>query len=165
MYGGFYVFPRGTDVTNKYHLVAKEKPSPLSAGFDRTYFERLFEENAAKLSLKAFLATEQRIPGLGNGVLQDILFDSGMHPRKKVDTLTDKDKRDLLTSIKSILKEMVAKGGRDTEKDLFGNFGRYKTVLSKNTSGKPCPVCGMAIMKEAYLGGSVYYCKKCQRFD
>jgi formamidopyrimidine-DNA glycosylase len=26
----------------------------------------------------------------------------------------------------------------------------------------PCPVCGTAIVKEAYLGGSIYYCKKCQ---
>lgn len=165
MYGGFYVFPPGTRITNKYYLIAKEKPSPLSAGFDRDYFETLFEEGAAKLSLKAFLATEQRIPGLGNGVLQDILFASEMQARRKVGTLTDKDRRILLTSIKSILREMVAKGGRDTEKDLFGNFGRYKTVLSKNTSGRPCPVCGTAIVKEAYLGGSIYYCKKCQGIE
>ena len=165
MYGGFYVFPPGTRISNKYYLIAKEKPSPLAAGFDRAYFEALFEEGAAKLSLKAFLATEQRIPGLGNGVLQDILFDSGMHPRRKAGTLTADDRRVLLNSLKSILAEMVAKGGRDTEKDLFGNFGRYKTALSKNTSGRPCPVCGTAIVKEAYLGGSVYYCKKCQRID
>lgn len=163
MYGSLYVFPPGKEVTNKYYLIAKEKPSPLSAGFDWAYFGKLFEEDSVKLSLKAFLATEQRIPGLGNGVLQDILFNSRMHPRKKVGALSDRDKKDLLASIKSVLGDMVVKGGRDTEKDLFGNFGRYKTILSKNTVGTPCPVCGSVIGKEAYLGGSIYYCMVCQR--
>jgi formamidopyrimidine-DNA glycosylase len=123
----------------------------------------MFDENSGKLSLKAFLATEQRIPGLGNGVLQDILFHSELHPKKKVSTMSDRDKKDLFASIKSILDDMVVKGGRDTEKDLFGNIGGYKTLLSKNTAGTPCPVCGTAIVKEAYLGGSIYYCKKCQK--
>jgi formamidopyrimidine-DNA glycosylase len=163
MYGGLYVYPSGTAVTNKYYLVARERPSPLSAGFDQGYFEKLFDDNSVKLSLKAFLATGQRIPGLGNGVLQDILFHSGMHPKKKVSSISVKDKKDLLASIKTILKEMVARGGRDTERDLFGNLGGYVTILSKNTAGKPCPVCGKPIVKEAYLGGSIYYCKVCQR--
>jgi hypothetical protein len=35
-------------------------------------------QEVKKLSLKALLATEQRIPGLGNGVLQDILFKARM---------------------------------------------------------------------------------------
>lgn len=163
MYGGFYAFPVGTKNTNKYYLIAQEKPSPLSSKFDMAYFENLFNEESGKLSLKAFLATEQRIPGLGNGVLQDILFNSEMHPRKKVNTLSEMDKKDLFSSLKTILEDMVSQGGRDTEKDLFGNFGRYKTILSKNTVQKPCPVCGVSIKKEAYLGGSIYYCENCQR--
>jgi formamidopyrimidine-DNA glycosylase len=164
MYGGFYVSSPDTQVTNKYYLAAKGKPSPLSAAFDRAYFETLFGEGTAKLSLKAFLATEQRIPGLGNGVLQDILFNAGMHPKKKVGTLSGQDKKDLFDSIRTTLKKMIAVGGRDTEKDLFGNFGGYRTRLSKNTAGRPCPVCGTTIVKEAYMGGSVYYCPRCQRF-
>ncbi|MZP54386.1 MAG: endonuclease VIII, partial [Bacteroidales bacterium] len=41
--------------------------------------------------------------------------------------------------------------------------GKYKTLLSKNTANKPCPVCGDTIRKEAYLGGAVYYCPSCQK--
>ena len=63
---------------------------------------------------------------------------------------------------KSTLAEMTAGGGRETEKDLFGNPGGYKVVLSKNTYADPCPVCGGALVKEAYLGGAVYYCPHCQ---
>ena len=57
---------------------------------------------------------------------------------------------------------MTELGGRDTEKDLFGAFGGYKTRMSKNTVGLPCLKCGEAIVKEHYLGGSVYFCPSCQ---
>jgi len=162
MYGGLSAFLEGEN-DNKYYLIAKEKPSPLSGDFGEDYFKSLFDEGTSKLSLKAFLATEQRIPGLGNGILQDILFNAKMHPKKKAGTLSAADKQVLLDSIKNTLSEMTAKGGRDTENDLLGQPGVYKTKLSKNTVGQPCPICKTLIEKEAYLGGSIYYCAKCQR--
>ncbi len=162
MYGGMGAFPEG-GLDNRYYKVAKEKRSPFSPKFDAAYFDTIISApEAQKLSLKALLATEQRIPGLGNGVLQDILFKAGMHPKKKVLTLSAKDRKVLFDAVKSTLAAMAAKGGRDTEIDLFGRPGGYKTVLSKNTVNKPCPKCGTPIKKESYLGGSIYYCAKCQ---
>jgi formamidopyrimidine-DNA glycosylase len=163
MYGGVGAFIDG-ELDNPYYLAAKKKPSPLSAQFDEKYFNSLVSaEEAQKLSLKGLLATAQRIPGLGNGVLQDILFDAAMHPKKKVNTLSVKDKEVLFDAVKRTLSEMAMQGGRDTELDLFGYPGGYKTVLSKNTANSPCPACGTKISKEAYMGGSVYYCAKCQK--
>jgi formamidopyrimidine-DNA glycosylase len=162
MYGGLSAFREGEN-SSKYYLVARGKPFPLSGDFGEDYFKSLFDESTAKSPLKAFLATEQRIPGLGNGVLQDILFNAKTHPKKKVVTLSATDQQVLFNSIKDTLSEMAAKGGRDTENDLFGGPGEYKTKLSKNTVGQPCPVCGTLIEKEAYLGGSIYYCGSCQR--
>ncbi|MFC1927535.1 DNA-formamidopyrimidine glycosylase family protein [Chloroflexota bacterium] len=162
MYGGLSAFPEGKN-DNKYYIVAKEKPSPLRSDFDEDCFRSLFDKDTAKLSLKAFLATEQRIPGLGNGVLQDILFSAKMQPKKRAGTLSATEQKVLFDATKKTLLEMTAKGGRDTENDLFGRPGAYKTKLSKNTLGQPCPVCGALIKKEAYLGGSIYYCARCQR--
>jgi formamidopyrimidine-DNA glycosylase len=162
MYGGIWAFPAG-GFDNKYYRMAKEKISPLSDAFDRIYFDALFNEGNGRLSLKAFLATEQRIPGLGNGVLQDMLFNAKMHPKKKVNTLSEKDKDELLSSLKATLSRMVADGGRDTEVDLYGRKGGYRTILSRNTVGKPCSVCGTIIRKEAYMGGSIYFCPLCQK--
>ncbi len=163
MYGGMGCFRAG-ELDNKYYKAAEEKPSPLSAGFSKAYFDRLIGDPKVKnFSLKAFLATEQRIPGLGNGVLQDILFEARMHPKKKVGTLSAADIKTLFDSLKSTLKAMAAQGGRDTELDIHGRPGGYKTRLSKNAVNKPCPVCRTVIKKEAYLGGSIYYCPKCQK--
>jgi len=163
MYGGMGAFAEGS-LANPYYKVAKEKPSPFSRAFSRTYFDRIVSAaEVQKLSLKALLATEQRIPGLGNGVLQDILFKARLHPKKKTGTLSGKDRDVLYDSVKKTLSEMAAKGGRDIELDLFGRPGGYRTVLSKNTMNKPCPVCRTTIKKEAYMGGSIYSCEKCQR--
>jgi formamidopyrimidine-DNA glycosylase len=164
MYGMIYAFVAG-EIDNKYFLVAKEKPQPLAAAFDTAYFDSLRTDGTDKLSAKAFLATEQRIPGLGNGVLQDILFHAGIHPKHKIGTLSEPEYGRLFRAVKTTLAEMTALGGRDTEKDLFGNAGGYITSLSKNTVGTPCPVCGSEIQKAAYMGGAVYWCPGCQPFE
>ena len=86
-----------------------------------------------------------------------------MHPKKKVSTLSRKEQEGLLDSLKRTLSQMVAHGGRDTESDLYGRQGGYKTILSRVTVGKPCPACGTIIKKEAYMGGSIYFCSTCQK--
>lgn len=161
MYGGLWAFFEGEN-DNPYYLVAKEKPSPLSADFDERYFDELISACKPSLSVKALLATEQRIPGLGNGVLQDILFRAGLHPKKKTASLTDGQKPLLFESVKHTLADMAEQGGRDTEKDLFGESGGYHTILSSKTLAYPCPVCGGPLTRQAYMGGNVYFCSTCQ---
>jgi Formamidopyrimidine-DNA glycosylase len=162
MYGGIWAFKKG-EFDNKYYQVAQEKPSALADEFDFDYFNNMFRESSGKMSLKAFLATEQRIPGLGNGTLQDILFNAGFHPKKKLNSLSEEDVKVLFSSVKSTLGKMVSDGARDTESDMQGKPGGYRTILSKNTVGKPCSACNDTIKKEAYLGGSIYYCSTCQK--
>lgn len=163
MYGGLLCFREG-EFENIYYQQAQDKPSPMTDAFTKAYFDGLISApEAKKRSAKALLATEQRIPGLGNGVLQDILFHAGIHPKRKSSTFTEKEIERLYEAVRSTLTEMTAKGGRDTEKDLFGNAGSYKTKMSKNTANKPCLVCGTMIKKESYLGGSIYYCEECQQ--
>ncbi len=163
MYGGIQAFCGVLD--NPYYKGALEKTSPLGDAFDEAYFDSLFEATLAakhSVSAKAFLATGQRIPGLGNGVLQDILFRARINPRRKIATLTPAERHSLFESVRTTLREMTDRGGRDTERDIFGTPGGYSTILSKNTRTDPCPVCGGAIVKEPYLGGAVYYCPRCQ---
>lgn len=163
MYGGIYAFQGEYD--NPYYQGSIHKLNPLAEAFDEVYFENMVRGLKKDVSAKALLATEQRIPGLGNGVVQDILYNAGIHPRRKISTLGDLEKSDLLYSMKGTLANMVELGGRDTEKDFFGNWGGYKVILSKNTYKEPCPNCGHEIIREAYLGGTVYYCPVCQPLE
>lgn len=60
--------------------------------------------------MKAFLATEQRIPGLGNGVLQDILLRAGLHPKKKMGTVPESRWRQVYQALTDTLEKMTAAG-------------------------------------------------------
>lgn len=162
MYGFISIYPKG-ECTEGYYISSSSKPSPLENEFTFDYFKSLYPANGKKMSAKAFLATEQRIPGLGNGVLQDILWDASIDPRFDMRDATQEDLRSLYTSVRKLLKEMCELGGRDTEKDLFGNKGRYITQLSKNSLNEPCMKCGYEIHKANYMGGTVYFCEHCQR--
>lgn len=166
MYGGLWCFPDGSFECgfSPYLESAKSKPQVLSDVFSKEYFLGLINSNEKqKKSAKAFLATEQTIPGLGNGVLQDILYKAGIHPKTRINTLSDNKKENLYFCVKTILQEIFQAGGRNSETDLFGKSGGYIPFLSKDTSGKPCPRCGETIRKENYLGGSIYYCIECQK--
>ena len=162
MYGCLFCCEQGK-LDNFYSQIAKEKPSPMSDEFDYSYFLSLFDEKSMKLSAKAFLATEQRIPGLGNGVVQDILLCAKLHPKRKMNSIDDGQKQLLFCSIKSVLSDMASSGGRDTEKDLFGDPGGYITKMSSANKSMTCHICGGAVHKENYMGGSIYYCENCQR--
>ncbi len=161
MYGGISVYLKDTN-QNPYYLAAKEKLSVDDGNFSLSYFSGLAAANP-KLSLKAFLATEQRIPGLGNGILQDMLFNAKLHPKTKVGSLDDEKCQGLYTAICETVAQMIQEGGRDVEVDLFGNPGGYQTKMSKANESQRCPICGTGIIKENYMGGSIYFCPACQR--
>ncbi len=103
------------------------------------------------------------IPGFGNGVLHDVLWNARIHPKRKLQTLTEQDMETLFQSVKSTLKDMRDNGGRDIEKDLFSKAGGYRTILSNKTLTSPCPKCSGELMRQAYLGGNIYFCPECQK--
>lgn len=162
MYGGMSLHPIGEN-DNPYYLTAVRAPSPLGPAFDDAHVSRLLAAPGVdRLSAKAFLATEQRIPGLGNGVLQDILWFAHVHPKRKMGTLDGRERAELFHSVRQTLREMTHLGGRSTERDARGNAGGYSVVMGRTTRSLPCARCGSRIVKEAYLGGAVYYCPDCQ---
>ncbi|MDO5845498.1 MAG: hypothetical protein Q4Q04_01100 [Methanocorpusculum sp.] len=159
MYGGIILHAGEYD--NPYYQTSREALPLASPAFKEHYLSFFTPENR-NLSLKALLATGQHFPGIGNGVLQDILFTAGFQPKKKISSLSASEQETLYASMISVLQKMTAEGGRDTEKDIFGKPGGYTTLMSKHALKTGCPVCGGEVVKETYLGGSVYYCPHCQ---
>lgn len=68
----------------------------------------------------------------------------------------------LYTAITTTIQEVVEKGGRYDECDLYGRPGGYTRLMDKQTAGQPCPVCSMPIESIQYLGGSCYFYPVCQ---
>jgi formamidopyrimidine-DNA glycosylase len=142
---------------------AKSIP-PFDPGFTPGYFKALFAAlpDVEKRSVKYFIISDPQIYGVGNGYLQDILFRARVNPRRRAVQLSESEQLALYDSIRTTLRSAVDLGGRDTESDLYGRSGGYVPLMDKRLKGQPCPVCGTLVVKEAYLGGSVYYCPSCQ---
>lgn len=158
MYGGFLLIDPGFD--NEYYRAACEGPDPLSEAFTYERFAALAQATPPSRSVKALLATEQRLPGVGNGVLQDICWHAALNPRRRLDSLDGAELRRLYDALRGVLRAMTEAGGRDTWDDLHGAPGGYRTLLNKSTV--ICPRCGGPILREAFMGGNIYYCADCQ---
>ncbi|MCI0475967.1 MAG: hypothetical protein L0Y55_06940, partial [Anaerolineales bacterium] len=77
--------------------------------------------------------------------------------------LTKPQRRKLYDAIAKTVREIIEKGGRYDEFDLYGNPGGYVRLMDKNALARPCPECGRRIEKIAYLGGACYFCPQCQK--
>ncbi len=120
--------------------------------------------SVASISVKKFVTSYMPvyIDGIGNGYLQGILYNAGLHPKRRMDSLTDDEKIRFFKSIKEIVHQGIVKGGRTTEPDLFGKYGRYSAPVNKDTVGSKCPKCFSIIEKFSFEGGACYVCPGCQ---
>jgi formamidopyrimidine-DNA glycosylase len=162
MWGAMELYEKGEELKRKY--IQGMRPTPIDPEFTLEYFSRLIDEcsQAEKRSVKGLLTQDQIIPGLGNSIAQDIMFKARLHPRRSIEDLSKNQRKKLYDSIRKTVAEVIRKGGRSDEFDLFGQAGGYKRILSSETSGKPCPDCRTKIEKMQYLGGACYFCPTCQ---
>jgi formamidopyrimidine-DNA glycosylase len=162
MWGAMELYEKGKERSRKY--VKGMRPTPVEPGFTFDYFRKLIDSllTGKKRSTKGLLTQDQIIPGLGNAITQDILFRARLHPRHSLSELKARQKSALYDAIMKTVREVIEKGGRYDEYDLYGNRGRYIRIMDKNAVGRSCPECGGKIVKIQYLGGSCYLCPNCQ---
>jgi formamidopyrimidine-DNA glycosylase len=137
---------------------------PLDDAFTAEYVQGLFAEVPPDdpRVIKGFVISKPGIWGVGNGYLPDILFRARLHPRRRVTSMGAREQRALHRAAKTTITQAVKANGRDTERDLHNQPGRYVRILDSRAVGKPCPECGAPIEKIALLGGAAYFCPRCQ---
>ncbi len=162
MWGAMELYIRGEELQRDY--IHNMRPTPLDDVFTPDYFRDLVHDLSTKekRSVKSLLTQDQLIPGLGNSIAQDIMFHARLHPRHSIQELSDEQIGGLFESIIQTLGECISHGGRADETNLYKQPGGYQRLMDKASSGQPCPVCGTTIQSMQYLGGSCYFCPKCQ---
>jgi len=143
---------------------------PLSSEFTVESFSKMLDEYPEKTSkgIKGFLVatryvTPNCLHGLGNAIVQDILFHGEISPKRKAMEISPDERKKLFEVINSTVAEAIQLGGRYDEVDHFGNPGGYIRLMDSKTTGTPCIHCGMDIQKISYLGGACYLCPSCQK--
>ncbi|HEY5270580.1 MAG TPA: hypothetical protein VII97_09595 [Anaerolineales bacterium] len=162
MWGAMELYEAGQELERQY--IKGMRLTPVDPEFTSDYFTALIDElwQGEKRSVKSLLTQDQLIPGLGNAIAQDILFNARLCPRRSLADLTTGQHRDLYAAITDTVHEVTKKGSRNDETDLFGKPGSYVRLMDSHTAGKPCPECGWTVEKMQYLGGACYFCPKCQ---
>ena len=162
MWGAMELFEAGMEKERKY--VKDMRMTPVDPGFTFAYFSNLIDEllQGEKRTVKSLLTQDQLIPGLGNAIAQDILFNARLAPRHALTDLSPAQRQDLFTAIVDTVRAAIEKGGRSDETDLFGRPGKYVRIMDSHAAGQPCPRCAATVEKIQYLGGACYFCPKCQ---
>ena len=117
-----------------------------------------------KGGVKAFLLNQERVAGIGNAYIHDILFLAGLHPLRSIDSLSDDEVEALWNGIQKGLKPALRKQGAFYERDLYGKKGgfKFKDILVGYREGEPCPTCGEKIVKLRTGSTSSFICPNCQ---
>jgi formamidopyrimidine-DNA glycosylase len=134
----------------------------LSPAFSLRDFQSIL---SGKRTLHAVLLDQTKISGLGNIYVNESLFEAGIHPLRKADSLNGDEINKLFKAIVTTLsKATKSRGTTFSDYRLpsgeMGSFQRHLRVFRR--TGEPCLKCGTAIKREKLGGRSVFYCKRCQ---
>jgi len=124
-------------------------PDPLDPSFTPARFRAVLERRRG--AIKSLLMSQEIIAGLGNLYVDEILFQTSVHPRRAVDRLRDDEKRALFTAMRRILRTAIA--GDLPPRALFHH----------RDTGERCPRCGGTINRTVVFGRTTYFCAKHQR--
>lgn len=135
-------------------------PDPLS--LTATRFAKLFEKRRG--AVKSLLMTQEIIAGLGNLYVDEILYQTAIHPRRAVDRMSAEEVRAMYAAMRRILREAIARHARESELPrhyLFHNREVGERCPFAFAQGKPR--CGGTIQRTVVFGRTTYFCAKHQR--
>jgi len=103
----------------------------------------------------AFL-NQSFIAGIGNIYSDEILFRSKIHPKTKINTLSESKIKELFTSIKDIVKFGIKKQcDLSTYPDNF--------LIPHRKKEEKCPICKTEITRFEIAGRHGFFCPNCQK--
>ena len=115
--------------------------------------------------LKPLLLDQRITAGIGNWIVDDVLFQARLHPERQAGSLTKTEIKNLTKSLHYVLKTAI-----DHEAE-YGNFPVNFLIHAREWDDSPyteaemhkhCPNCQTGITK-SYVGGrATYLCPACQ---
>ncbi|MFW6126547.1 MAG: Fpg/Nei family DNA glycosylase [Chloroflexota bacterium] len=142
-----------TDDIERFVAERELGPDALDAAAD---FDQFKERMAtARGNIKPALMNQQRLAGLGNIYSDEVLFQAGVNPRRKANTLSDGQLSKLLDALKDVVETAI--GAKANPESMPSTY-----LLPHREKGGVCPACGGAIRHERVSGRTAYYCPQCQ---
>ena len=138
---------------------------PLEKSFSLKILRHLVKDK--KGNIKAFLLNQKNIAGIGNIYADEILFEAGILPSRKIGSLKNEEVKKLYQAIKKILRKAIKYRGTtfndyvDTD-GKSGGFLRLLKVYGKEK--EKCFRCKKGVIQKTRIAGrGTRYCDRCQK--
>jgi formamidopyrimidine-DNA glycosylase len=161
-FGGLAVSVGGAELPAEIVHIAKD---PLEESFvDKEFITALRKRRTA---VKRALLDQKLISGVGNIYADEALWRARIRGDRPSDELSRPAAQRLLDRVKEVLREAIVEGGTSFDTlyvNVNGESGYFERGLNAyGREGEPCPRCGTAIKRSAFMNRSSFFCPRCQR--
>lgn len=127
-----------------------------------------FKESMKKRKgvLKHLFLNQKVVVGLGNIYCDEVCFEAGVIPYRRIESLDDQELELLYEAIVRIIPAAIKAGGSSVANYVLGDGSRGTFVEEHkvyNRGEKECLVCGEILQKEKIAGRTTVYCLNCQK--
>ena len=165
--GGMDITEQGTEKRLALYVVRDPQEVPgiarlgadvLDAAFDVAQLAEVL--GSSRATLKAVLADQELMAGVGNAWSDEILHRARMSPFGRADRLAEAEVARLWEAMRDVLGEALERA-RALDLSEMKDAKRSSLQVHGRT-GLPCPVCGDTVREVAYANRSFQYCPGCQ---
>ena len=138
-------------------------PEPTAADFKIDYFKRILQRSRGKI--KPFLLNQRHVAGLGNIYVDEVLWQSKIHPLSSAKSIPADKIVDLYHNINHTITVATKERGTTvhTYLDANGDIGGYQSMLQVyGHAGEECNNCGTILEKIKVNGRGTTFCPHCQ---
>ncbi len=115
--------------------------------------------------LKHLFLNQKVVVGLGNIYCDEVCFEAGVRPDRRIESLNDQELELLYEAIVRIIPAAIKAGGSSVANYVLGDGSRGTFVEEHkvyNRGGMECLVCGNVLEKEKVAGRTTVFCETCQ---
>ena len=143
--------------------IGKLGVEPNSAAFTVSYLQNGLARK--KKNIKNTLLDQSIVAGLGNIYVDEVLWETKIHPLSQANTIPAEKISQLHDNINSLIELAIAERGTTihTYLDANGKTGGFQKMLQVyGHKGEPCVRCGTPLEKIKVNGRGTTFCPKCQ---
>ena len=143
--------------------IGKLGVEPNSAAFTVSYLQNGLARK--KKNIKNTLLDQSIVAGLGNIYVDEVLWETKIHPLSQANTIPAEKIVQLHDNINSLIELAIAERGTTihTYLDANGKIGGFQKMLQVyGHKGEPCVRCGTPLEKIKVNGRGTTFCPKCQ---
>lgn len=143
--------------------ISKLGAEPNSAAFTVSYLQKGLARK--KKNIKNTLLDQSVVAGLGNIYVDEVLWETKIHPLSQANTIPAERVAQLHDNINSLIELAIAERGTTihTYLDANGKTGGFQKMLQVyGHKGEPCVRCGTPLEKIKVNGRGTTFCPECQ---